>query len=232
MRRSHGEAGFTLLEILIGLAVSALIMVGLVTAMGTINRGVDTAAAGLERQGSLAAALDIIGGDIARILRPQDSLDRPQRFLFSGTPEEMIFVLPERPGNNSAGLYWVRLQLRKTARGVAVSRMRAPFVAGQSPGDAIAWGDEVILLEGPYAMTLSYRAPRAGLRDWAGTWLTGTLMPGEIRIDVADPSTGLPAVPVFVAALKVTAEASCGPAKAPGCTMASNGVITPEAVKR
>ena len=54
----HGsEAGFTLLEILVGLLISSLIMVGLSLGMKTINTGFDSAARLIARTGTLTTGL-------------------------------------------------------------------------------------------------------------------------------------------------------------------------------
>lgn len=229
---NRGEAGFTLLEILVGLAISSLIMLGLSMAMGSINRGFDRTTAVIERQDGIAAGLHVVAGDLSHILRVLDDPAKPRRFLFSGGPEEAIYILGERPGNNEAGLYWVRLLVRKTAGGSELSRLRAPYVPGQTDIAALQWDDEVSLLRGKFAIALSYRAPRADLRSWAGTWLAQNMLPGEIKVELTDLATGRRRVPVFVVALKITAEADCVSAEAAGCTVKSGGVLVEKAVPK
>ena len=231
--KPHGkESGFTLLEILVGLTISSLIMVGLSMAMGTINRGFDQTTAVIERQDSISAGLHVVAGDIAHILRVLDDQDKPQKFLFYGGPEEAIYILAERPGNNKAGLYWVRLLVRKTAEGTELSRMRAPYVRGEADIAALEWDDEVSLLRGKYAIALSYRAPRAGLRSWAGNWLAQNMMPGQIKVEITDLVTARRRVPVFVTALRISAEADCISAEAAACTLRSGGAIAAKAAPK
>lgn len=220
------DAGFTLLEILVGLAVSSLIMLGLSLSMKTINMGFDRATTSIGRQSTIAAGLYVVAGDIARIERAVDNPDAPTQFLFFGSRSEVIFVLAERPGNNRAGLYWVRLTVRKAGKGAELVRTRAPYHQGEHDLAAITWSDDVVLLRGDIQIDLSYRAPQAGLREWASGWQATNMLPGQFKIEITDTRTGRLRVPVFVQTLKITAEAACAAPGAPGCTLSSSGQLT------
>lgn len=222
---AHSEAGFTLFEILIGLAISSLVMVGLSLAMKTVNQGFDQATVSIGRQATIATGLYIVAGDISRIERVIDNPDQPTQFLFFGSGNEAIYVLAERPGNNRAGLYWVRLLVRSTGKAGELVRQRAPYVEGQHDLTALEWSDEVVLMRGELAIALSYRAPRLGLREWASGWQARNMLPGQIKIEVTDTGTGRLRVPVFVQTLKISAEAGCAEPAGAGCSMAANGQL-------
>lgn len=225
-RRHRQQDGFTLIEILVGLAISSLIMIGITLAMRTINTGFDSATESLERQGTLSTGLFIAGGDISRIARVVDDPVRPSQFLFSGGARGMSFVLAERPGANSSGLYWVRLEVRPGKDGDELVRLRAPFTSRKVDPVGLDWGDAVVLLRGNVTIAFSYRAPRLDLRQWAGSWQARNVLPQEVKIEITDRATGRLRVPVFVAALKMDAEADCVAIDSPGCTVSSLGQIT------
>ena len=65
----QAEAGFTLLEILVGLLISSLILGGLSLAMGSINRGYEQTTAAIDRQGTITTGLEVFHQDISRIER-------------------------------------------------------------------------------------------------------------------------------------------------------------------
>lgn len=223
-----GEAGFTLLEILIGLLVSSLILGGLSLAMGSINRGYEQTINVIDRQGTITTGLEVFHQDISRIERLVDDPASPSRFLFSGAAREMIFVLSERPGSNEEGLYWVRLAIAKRNDGSEVLiRSRVPFTRPVPALTSLAWTDEVMLIQGKLGMEFSYRAPRAGLREWAGTWAAANMLPSQVRIEITDMATGRARVPGFTATLKIAAEADCADLNAPGCSMANLGALAP-----
>jgi prepilin-type N-terminal cleavage/methylation domain-containing protein len=221
----RGEEGFTLLEIMVGLMISALILLGLGEAVAVTNRGFDGTTRTIERQAALTTGLGVVADDLARIERAIDRSAKPARFLFTGTGRQMVFVLSERPGNNRAGVYWVRYQVREAASGRELVRERAPFGSPRDDPAALDWADAVVLLQGSMDIAFSYRAPRAALRQWAGSWEAHNMLPGQVKIEVTDTATGRLRVPVFVAALKITAEVACTEADSPGCTMASEGAL-------
>ena len=225
------EAGFTLIEILAGLAISSLIMVGLGLGSTSINRGFAQTSQSLARQGMLATGLHVILGDLARIERVVDNPLRPARFLFSGQKDEAIFLLAERPGNNGYGVYWVRYVIRDAEGGAELLRMRQSFDPRRRALPQGGWEDEVLLLAGDYAIAMSYRAPGAQLRDWSSAWSAASLLPEEIGIEIRDVETGRLRVPFVVQALRNRAEAECAEAASPACTLRSGGIIAAPKVK-
>ncbi len=220
------EHGFTLLEILIGLTVSALILVGLNQSMLIINRGFDQAAASIGRQSSIASGLYIVSGDITRIQRRVDSQDSPHAFMFSGSESEIIFLLEERPESREGGVFWIRLYARSTAEGQELIRGRKPFAGEKTIPPSDEWQDETALMRVDAGITFAYRATRSGNRNWQSGWSTPNQMPDQIRISITDKKTGRLRVPPFVQTLQQTVEAGCVVPTAPGCTMQSAGILT------
>ena len=228
-RSASPEAGFTLLEILVGLLISAMVLVAASLAMKTINMSYDRTTVALGRQSQLATGLDIFAEDMSRIERAFNSPGKPVRFLFSGKAREMIYVLAERPGNNPGGIYWVRLLVRAAGSGDDLIRQRAPMQLDDSSFETVKWVDDVILLHGDYTIALSYRSTRSGLREWATTWEANNMLPDQVKIELTDVATGRLRTPVLVQTLKLDAEANCGDPANAGCTMAApGGAITPE----
>jgi prepilin-type N-terminal cleavage/methylation domain-containing protein len=217
------EAGFTLLEILVGLMISALLLVAASLAMKTINMSYDRTTMVLGRESQLATGLEIFAGDTSRIERAFDNPGKPTQFIFSGKAKEMIYVLAERPGNNPGGIYWVRLLVRRAGAGEELVRQRAPMQLGEANPELVKWTDDVTLLSGDFSVALSYRSTRAGLRQWAASWDAHNMLPDQVMITITDLSTGRLRVPVFVQTLKLDAEANCGDPGNAGCTMTSLG---------
>jgi hypothetical protein len=67
----------------------------------------------------------------------------------------------------------------------------------------------VTLLEGPFDISLAYRAPRTGNRLWSDSWPPGQAMPEQIRLTITDSLTGRLRVPIIVQALQIDAEVAC-----------------------
>jgi general secretion pathway protein J len=224
-RRNH-EHGFTLLEILIGLTISALIMVGLNQSMSVMNKGFDQATTSIGRQATIANGLHIVSGDIARIMRRVDDPQNPRNFLFSGSTRELIYLVEERPRGNSNGVYWVRLFFQQNGSVQELVRARKPFVKGETLPSEGDWLDPVVLISADVSYAFFYRATRSGRRDWTPDWITPNGMPEQIRIDITDVKTGRLRVPSLVQALRIMAEADCTNAKAPACTLQTSGLLS------
>jgi prepilin-type N-terminal cleavage/methylation domain-containing protein len=226
MKESTQEQGFTLLEILIGLTVSALILVGLNQSMLIINRGFDQATVSIGRQSSIATGLYIVSGDITHIQRRVDNPENPRAFLFGGTASEIIYLLEERPGSIEGGLFWIRLYARNTPKGQELIRARKPFADEEVLPLSGDWQDETTLMRVDAEITFAYRATRSKSRDWQPGWSSPSQMPDQIRINITDKKTGRLRVPPFVQTLKQSAEAECAVPTAHACTLQSSGTLT------
>jgi prepilin-type N-terminal cleavage/methylation domain-containing protein len=227
-RQRHGEKGFTLLEILVGLLVSVLIMTGLTAAMRSMNRGWQATVDSLGRQDLFANGLNIVAGDLARIERMANAPENGERFLFLGGPSETIFLLSERQASNRNGLYWVRLFVRSDDTRTDLVRMRAPFESRDQDLASVDWQDPVILLGGRTSISFAYRAPRGGFTAWTPSWDMANRLPEQIRVSLLDPDTGEPLLPALVQALANNAEADCVDPKQSGCTIQTKGELVPK----
>jgi general secretion pathway protein J len=225
--QESGQSGFTLFEILVGLLVSVLIMAGLTVAMRSMNVGWESTVDALGRQDLFANGFHIIAGDISRIERMPDKIENADRFLFSGSRSEAVFLLSERPASNQEGLYWIRMFVRSGDDGTELIRMRAPFEDKLQDLAGIAWRDEVVLLRGRFMIGFSYRAPRGGFPEWTTSWEIRNRLPEQMRVEILDPATGQPLMPPLVQTLNNTAETECINLKSPGCTVSTKGELVP-----
>ncbi|MCB1379282.1 MAG: prepilin-type N-terminal cleavage/methylation domain-containing protein [Alphaproteobacteria bacterium] len=213
----HSQHGFTLLEIIVGMAISSMILVSLNMVMGSINKGLDITTRKVGEQTEIATALAIIGDDISRIERPRMGSQTTGRYRFEGAPRAMTFALVERPGNNRAGTYLVRLSVRSDRTGAELVRSRSPLGLDAADGGTDGWRDDVVLISGPFDIEFAYRSPRHGLRSWATGWSANDQMPEQVRVVITDLATGRLRVPQFVQTLKIEADSACVAAKTPAC---------------
>ena len=229
LSKSKNQAGFTLVEVLVSLVISASIMAGLTTLASSVNLGWSSVARRLSAQEMVGNGLAIAAGDISRIERIADHELAEPAFRFRGEPSSMTFIISERPANSARGLYWIYLYTRKSSSGMALARARAPFSTTSSTVSAVGWADEVILAEGALSFDFSYRAGHSEREAWHRDWPERNSLPGLVRIQINDFNTGTEAYPPFVIALEVGAEAACGDIEGPRCTMRSAGKLLSEA---
>ncbi len=227
-RRSKQQAGFTLIEVLVGLIISASIMAGLTALASSVNLGWGNVVRKLSGQETISNGLAIAAGDISRIQRIADRALAQPVFHFRGEPSSITFIISERPASSATGLYWIHFYNRKTSSGTVLVRARAPFNAKPSTVAKVSWADEVILSEGAVSFAFSYKGARNAGEAWLHDWPAGDALPGLVQIQMKDFKTGVEAYPSMVIALKVGAEVACVEIEGPECTMRSTGKLMSE----
>ena len=180
----HREAGFTLIEAVISLALMGLILGALATItaqwLPNWNRGIarvqkhERVALGIERINSDLAAAEFI------------SIGRDARgVFFDGTDRSVTLVRTAIGPNSETGLEVVRFAETITDVGPHLVRTRAPFVPGIPAirfSNEAKFTDPVVLLRA-YRVAFSY----AGIdRIWRDGWQQQWLLPRAIRVTLRD----------------------------------------------
>jgi general secretion pathway protein J len=179
-----GEAGFTLVEMMI----ATTLMVFIVAALGTVtaqwlpnwNHGM----ARMERDERLAFALNRIVGDlsVAEFVPVSGKAKTP---YFDGSELSVSFLRTAIGPNSHPGLEFVRIRETADVGGLALIRERASF----APMDAdvpVRLTDPVVLIRAPYRVTFAY----SGSDDtWQPTWQKAALLPTRIRVTIREGVT-------------------------------------------
>jgi len=211
-RYSRGEAGFTLIEMLVAL----LLMVGILSALASVtaqwlpnwNRGF----AHVQRAELLGQGLDRLVADLsaAQFVTANGKAKRP---LFEGDELGVRFVRSAIGPNARPGLQVVRISTAFDDRGVALVRARAPFVPlpeNATLRDLTNFSDPVVLMRAPYRATFSYAGPD---RTWRSSWRDLDQLPVAIRVLVRDAATQRTLAVSTATVLHVSAPAECARAK-------------------
>jgi general secretion pathway protein J len=207
-RRSHGEAGFTLLEVLLATLLMMVILGALATVtaqwMPNWNRGI----ARVQRAERLAIGLERVLADlsVAEMVTMNSDNKHP---LFEGAELSVTFVRTAVGPNTRPGLEVIRLIEKADEQGLALVRERAPF--NPMPSDAqIRFVDQVVLIREPFRMSFAYAGPD---QAWKPTWRNQMELPTMIRISVRDAGTGQVLAVSSAAIVHVNAPAECARAK-------------------
>lgn len=189
-RTRQADAGFTMFEALVAIALMGLILGALatVTAQWLPNwtRGLVQA----QRNEQVAIALNRLTADLsaAEYISPNRSKNVP---LFRGTELAVTFVRSALGPNSRPGLEIVQIAETTDSRGSALVRMRAPFVllpTGDLSLDPIPFADPVVLLRAPFRITFAYAGPDG---KWTNNWRNSGELPAVIRFDVRAAERGL-----------------------------------------
>jgi general secretion pathway protein J len=207
-RRSHGEAGFTLLEVLLATLLMTVILGALATVtaqwLPNWNRGIVR----VQRAELLAIGLDRIVADlsVAEMVAVNGDARKP---LFDGTELAVTFLRTAVGPNARPGLEFIRLIEKADSQGLAMVRERAPFAPMPTDGQ-IRFVDQVVLIRSPLRVSFAYAGAD---RVWQPEWRGKAQLPDMIRINVRDSTTGQVLAVSRAATVHVNAPNECARAK-------------------
>jgi general secretion pathway protein J len=179
-----GEAGFTLIEMLIATMLMVFILTSLATVTAQWLPNWNHGMARMERDERIAFALNRMVGDlaVAEFVPANTTVKTP---YFDGSELSVSFVRTAIGPSSRPGLEIVRFQETADSSGPALVRLRGAFV----PMDAttqVQLADPVVLIRSPYRVTFAY----AGSDDtWQPIWRNAVEMPRRVRITVRDGIT-------------------------------------------
>ncbi|MBV9221700.1 MAG: prepilin-type N-terminal cleavage/methylation domain-containing protein [Methylobacteriaceae bacterium] len=206
-RAGLGEAGFTLIEAIVALAIGGFVIAALASVVGQWLGSWDRGSGTLQRAELTSAGLDRIVTDLASAeLIPANDLGTTA--LFEGTERSVLFARRAVAIGGARGLQLVRLAQTGDSNATLL-RSQAPL--GFPPALAAPIDREpVVLLRAPYRTVFAY-AGDDGV--WKSTWTKATRLPRAVRVSVVD---GAGRAPVFSTTVRVHVDA------APACAAARN----------
>jgi general secretion pathway protein J len=207
-RALAGEAGFTLIEVLLATLLMTIILGALATVtsqwLPNWNRGM----ARVQRAELLAMGLDRIVADlsVAEMIPANGDAKTP---LFEGSELAVTFMRTAVGPNARPGLEIIRLVEKADSQGLAMVRERASFAP--MPSDAqIRFADQVVLIRSPLRVTFSYAGPD---QVWQPDWRGQMQLPAMVRVSVRDSVTGRLLAVSRAATVHVNAAAELGKEK-------------------
>jgi general secretion pathway protein J len=207
-RRAFGEAGFTLIEVLVATLLMTVILAALATVtaqwLPNWNRGLNR----VQRAERLALGLDRIVADlsVAKMIPVNKDAKLP---LFEGSELAVTFLRTAVGPNARPGLEIIRLVEKADSQGLAMVRERASFAPMPSDGQ-IRFADQVVLIRSPLRVTFAYAGPDL---VWQPDWRGQKELPNMVRVTVRDSATGQVLAVSRAATVHVNASAECARSK-------------------
>jgi general secretion pathway protein J len=214
----RSSAGFTLLEVLLALALTATIMSLAGGALQGLSRGAARSEAAAARIETVTRGLGALRMDLQRIERATQISGAGDKaaasLIFSGRQRTLTFVRIEPGFPTAPGSYLITYAARKDKSGNSqLVRIREPFdPTSRRTRGAETDSDEVVVIEGPYELMFSYFAGAAvrGVRTgWRDTWSDPVALPDLIRLELRPTDSAAPTLPVLVVRPTVTLQAAC-----------------------
>jgi general secretion pathway protein J len=179
-----GEAGFTLIEMLIATTLMGLILATLATVtaqwLPNWNRGMTR----LQRDEHFSFALGRIVADlsVAELVPPGNAAHGA---LFDGAELGVTFVRTAVGPNSHPGLEVVRFRETADADGPELIREHALYTPSDA-GALLRFADPVVLIGAPFRVTFAYAGPDG---VWRPTWHDPVRLPPSVRITVRNGIT-------------------------------------------
>ena len=180
------QAGFTLLEVVVAVALIGLIVGTLATVTGQWLPTWKRSLLRTQRNEKVAIALDRLVMDLSAALyvSPERLSKSP---LFRGDEKSVLFIRSAIGPNGTRGLEFVQIAEITDSLGPALVRMRAPFTLLPSGGEKIPFTDPVVLLRAPFRIAFAYAAADG---KWAKAWRNSGDLPSGVRFVVRDERGG------------------------------------------
>lgn len=171
MRRVRTQTGFTLVEMLVAMAVFAIVMASVYTVIAVGLKARDNH--NVEAQQNARAALN----DISSRLRMAFTVEGAQSYIFDGGPSNLSFyIFP--PGASSPARVEYSIGDGSKCSGLCRKIFTAPF-----DPNAPRTGEEPVAQE---IEDIQFSYNSGG--QWADTWTSAEKLPAEVRIRVVASS--------------------------------------------
>lgn len=205
MNRCVRQAGFTLLELMIGLALLGLILLLLFSALRMGSRAWDSGEKVLTESNTRVVVSAYLRRALAQVQPWRFTGDTGQVLAFMGDDHKLRYagLLPSQSGR--AGLRLIALEIED---GRLLLRHRSPG-ADTRGFDVLDGADKIVLLEGVRSMALSYFGAEQSDAEatWRNTWHSETALPKLVRVTLVDSAGNV--WPELVAAPMLDADANC-----------------------
>jgi general secretion pathway protein J len=184
----RGDAGFSMVEALVALALTGLVLSALATLtaqwMPNWNHGVDR----IQQSELISTSMHRIAADLAaaEFVSANSTSKKP---LFEGSAFSVTFVRRALGPNVGVGLDVVRINEGTDAGRLVTLRSRAPFAPfppGASLSEQIRVADTVVMMRLPLRLSFAYAGPDRIFRD---NWHDMDALPTAVMLTVRDAAS-------------------------------------------
>ena len=178
MKSLNGNAGFTLVELLVSLALLSLMAIYALHAFGTL-RIMNRVESELNAQMEVDAVARLLRKELADARAAfQQTGNQQAKLYFVGRPSFLAYVTSSNGERETGGLYLVTLSLDETGSLTAKRQL-----LGATPNTHI---DQVMLLRGVSSLNFQY-AGAANPKEWKQDWQVEDQLPAAVNVMIAFP---------------------------------------------
>lgn len=204
------HAGFTLLEVLVTMALLSLLMLGMASALRTMAQTEERVDARLARTDDFRVATGFVRSILGQVSVRKTAAPLKEGvspYLFSGTPDAVSWVgiMPARYG--AGGRTFFRLGLEPVDGDTALVVRFLPWADVNAFPDW-AGAESRVLVRGVTALAFFYEDARQPVPAWLPAWQRVDFLPDRLRIDLQTHSGPWPLWIVAMRALPASERGS------------------------
>ena len=184
------QPGFTLLELLVAMALMGMVLVVLYSGLRLGLNGTDSGERRAEATHRLRLVQEFIRRQLAQSMTVYGLNERQElAVVFSGQPDSIEFVAPMLAQLGQGGLYRVRI-------GISDGRLSMRWRLYQSDGGAAGEERETVLLQGVSGGEWAYFGPERdddqGQPRWRPDWTSAERRPLLVRLNLSQQGEAWP----------------------------------------
>ena len=190
--RFSRDAGFLLAETLITFALSALVLVGLVSSAAVLLRATDRSVAMVGAADELGRTLAALTRDVSGLKRARWNGEEPQPFVFRGGPNSLFFAQEHPAADGGHELRVVSLREIEVGRGTALMRAEAHLSALAGSWADLDFGSQRAVPTGVARLRFRYVAeagPDGRAPSPVDAWPSGQTLPAAVIVEAVDAGT-------------------------------------------
>jgi general secretion pathway protein J len=191
-RGERGEAGFSLIEMLVAISILALVLAMLPGTFTLAHRTWDATAV-LDQRARQDGGRSFLQARLAEAMPVFEPVGSGAvQLVFAGSAETLTFVAPSANGPQGGGLYRLTLETKPQGSANALVVSVAPFVQKRARDDAATPTEEHILYDGLTGASFRYfgrKDLRAPTPAWQATWTRRDALPEAVELTIASGNT-------------------------------------------
>ena len=213
--------GFTLVETLAALAITAVIFVAMASLVRNVVWGFDRGTRTITTVDRLMLAVDRLAGDFAAARFAPKATDAASGVAFTASgdsgADRLTFVSGAGIAAGPRGEEIVSLSIEPAGELTRLVRRRAPWRGPSGRFGDVASQDPVVLIEGNYDMSFAFaKAGPDGQLTWTSNWSEENSIPQSVRLVIRDHNSGMDILPRAEFRLRSDMKMTCGRG-GPGC---------------
>lgn len=189
--------GFSLIEVLVALAIASVIIVATATLVHTVARNFDRGVSGVDAADRLVLALERMASDFGSARFVVWKTASGSALAFRGEradgekPARVLFVSSGSIGSGPQGDELISLTVERSGGVTRLVRRRAAWTGPDTLIEQAPLRDAVDLIEGNLDISFLFgRIESGGALVWSATWIDEMTLPRFVRLILRDRSTG------------------------------------------